>query len=56
MNTSLVNELKKVKNAIVTKELMGDDWEEQQAALNKLEEVVSYLNDASAKGIDFLEK
>lgn len=53
MNTNLVNQLKEVKKAIVAKELVGDDWEEQQAAVNKLEEVVTYLNDASAKGIGF---
>ncbi|MDD3361889.1 MAG: hypothetical protein PHW34_09485 [Hespellia sp.] len=56
MNTNLVNDLKRVKKAIVAKELTGDEWEEQQAAVNKLEEVVSYLNDASAKGIVFEEK
>lgn len=55
MNTNLVNELKKVKAAIVAKELIGDEWEEQQTAVNKLEEVVTYLNDASAKGIGFDE-
>lgn len=53
MNTNLVNQLKEVKKAIVAKELVGDEWEEQQAAVNKLEEVVTYLNDASAKGIGF---
>ncbi|MDD3403105.1 MAG: hypothetical protein PHQ72_07095 [Hespellia sp.] len=56
MNTNLVNQLKEVKKKIVAKELVGDDWEEQQTAVNKLEEVVTYLNDASAKGIGFDEK
>ena len=46
---------KKSEKAIVAKELIGEEWEEQQAAVNKLEEVVTYLNDASAKGIGFEE-
>lgn len=52
-NRELVNELKHVKACIVSKEMRGDDWEEQQEAVRKLEEVVTYLNDATGRGIDF---
>lgn len=56
MNTNLVNQLKEVKKAIVAKDLRGEEQEEQQSAVEKLEEVVVYLNDAAAKNIGFEEK
>ncbi|MDD2980837.1 MAG: hypothetical protein PHN80_12835 [Hespellia sp.] len=53
MNKELIKELKHVKRAIVAKQMIGDDWEEQQTAVRHLEEVVTYLNDAAAKGVNF---
>lgn len=52
-NAEMIQQLKMVKSILVSKDLRGDDWEEMQAAVGKLEEVVSYLNDCSGKGIQF---
>ena len=52
-NAEMIQQLKAVKGILVSKELRGDDWEEMQAAVSKLEEVVSYINDCSGKGIQF---
>ena len=49
-NSEMVKQLKAVKSILVSKELR---WEEMQAAVKKLEEVVSYLNDCSGRGITF---
>lgn len=46
MTEELIRELKHVKNALVNKELSGDDWEEKQEMVKKLEDVTSYLKDA----------
>ena len=40
MNQELIRQLKYVKQCIVNKEMRGNDWEEQQEAVNKLEEVL----------------
>ena len=53
MNSNLIKELKHVKQCLVAVDLRGQDWEERQAALEKLEEVVTYLNDCAGKGIEF---
>lgn len=52
-NAEMIQQLKAVKGILVSKELRGEDWEEMQAAVSKLEEVVSYINDCSGKGIQF---
>lgn len=52
-NAEMIQQLKTVKGILVSKELRGDDWEEMQSAVSKLEEVVSYINDCSGKGIQF---
>lgn len=52
-NAEMIQQLKAVKGILVSKELRGDDWEEMQSAVSKLEEVVSYINDCSGKGIQF---
>lgn len=41
------------KNALVNKELSGDEWEEKQEMVKKLEDVTSYLKDALGQGIEF---
>ncbi len=52
-NGEMIQKLKQVKNILVSKDLRGDDWDEMQAAVSKLEDVVSYINDCSANGIEF---
>lgn len=52
-NGEMIQMLKDVKSILVSKELRGDDWDDMQAAVSKLEEVVSYINDCSGKGIEF---
>lgn len=52
-NGEMIQMLKDVKNILVSKELRGDDWDDMQAAVSKLEEVVSYINDCSGRGIEF---
>ena len=53
MNQELIRQLKYVKQCIVNKEMRGNDWEEQQEAVNKLEEVINYLKDEEGKEIEF---
>lgn len=53
MTEELIRELKHVKNALVNKELSGDEWEEKQEMVKKLEDVTSYLKDALRQGIEF---
>lgn len=52
-NGEMIQKLKEVKSILVSKDLRGDDWYEMQSAVSKLEEVVSYINDCSGKGIEF---
>ena len=40
---------------LVNKEMVGQDWEERQEILAKLEDVVTYLNDATEEDINFEE-
>ena len=53
MTEELIRELKHVKNALVNKELSGDEWEEKQEMVKKLEDVTSYLKDALGQGLEF---
>ena len=55
MNENLIQNLKHVKECLVNKEMVGKDWEERQEVLAKLEDVVTYLNDATEEDIDFEE-
>ena len=50
-NGEMIQKLKDVKSILVSKELRGDDWDDMQAAVSRLEEVVSYINDCSGKGL-----
>ena len=52
-NQELIHKLKDVKKSIVSKELRGDDWEDMQSAVKKLEEVVTYINVCTGRGIYF---
>lgn len=52
-NKEMIQKLKEVKSVLVSKDLRGDDWDEMQTAVSKLEDVVSYINDCSGKGIEF---
>ena len=54
MNQELIRQLKYVKQiALINKEMRGNDWEEQQEAVNKLEEVINYLKDEEGREIEF---
>ena len=55
MNENLIHNLKYVKGCLVNKEMVGEDWEERQEVLAKLEDVVTYLNDATEESINFEE-
>ena len=52
-NKELIDKLKDVKVAFVSKDLRGEDWDEMQNAIRKMEEVVGFINDCSGKGIEF---
>lgn len=53
MTEELIRELKHVKNALVNKELSGDEWEEKQEMVKKLEDVTSYLKMPWGRGLSF---
>lgn len=53
MNKELIEQLKHLKKCLVNMEMTGDDWEEKQEMLHKIEELTEYLNDATERGIDF---
>lgn len=53
MNENLIKYLKEVKACLVKHDMVGEDWEERQKVLDKLEDVVVYLNDATEEGMDF---
>lgn len=49
----LIKDIKKIQKKLVNYEMYGEDWEEKQEVIQKLEDVASYLKDALAKGIEF---
>lgn len=53
MTEDLIKKLKDVKQALVRKDMSGDEWEEREEVLEKLEDVTTYLKDALGKGIEF---
>ena len=53
MTEELIRELKHVKNCLVNKEMEGEDWEEKQEMVRKLEDVTTYLKDALGRGEEF---
>lgn len=53
MNRELIQSLKELKRCLVNKEMKGNDFEEKQAMIRKIEELTVYLNDATSKGIEF---
>ena len=53
MTEDLIKKIKEIKLAMVEKDMSGDEWEEREEALRKLEDVTSYLKDAMGKGIEF---
>lgn len=55
MNKELIQSLKHLKTCLVNKEMTGEDWEEKQEMIRKIEELTTYLNDATGRGIEFDE-
>lgn len=53
MTVDLIRKLKDVKQALVEKDMTGEEWEEREEILEKLEDVTMYLKDALGKGIEF---
>ena len=53
MTEDLIKQIKKSKQALVNVDMSGDDWEEREEILDKLEDVTTYLKDAMGKGIEF---
>lgn len=50
MGPELILKLKEVKQALVDLEVSGEEWEERQEILQKLEDVTSYVKDAMGSG------
>ena len=50
MGQELILKLKEVKQALVDIDLKGEEWEERQEILQKLEDVTSYVKDAMGSG------
>ena len=53
MTEELIRQIKGIKQALVNVEMTGEDWEEREEILEKLEDVKTYLKDAMGKGIEF---
>ena len=53
MTEDLIKKLTDVKQALVSKDMTGEEWEEREEILEKLEDVTTYLKDALGKGIEF---
>lgn len=53
MTEDLIKKLKDVKQPLVSKDMTGEEWEEREEILEKLEDVTTYLKDALGKGIEF---
>ena len=50
MGQELILKLKEVKQALVDLDLKGEEWEERQEILQKLEDVTYYVKDAMGSG------
>lgn len=50
MGQELIVKLKEVKQALVDLDLKGEEWEERQEILQKLEDVTSYVKDVMGSG------
>lgn len=53
MTENLIKDVKKIQQALINKESVGDEFEEKMEAIHKLEEVADYLKDALGRGIEF---
>ena len=53
MTADMIKQIKEIKQAMVSIEMTGDDWEEREVILEKLEDVTSYLKDMMGRGIEF---
>ena len=53
MTEELIREVKHIQRCLAAKDMRGDEWEEKQEIINKLEAVSDYLKDALGKGIEF---
>ena len=53
MTENLIKDVKKIQQALINKESIGDEFEEKMEAVHTLEEVADYLKDALGRGIEF---
>lgn len=53
MTEDLIKEVKHIQRCLVNKDMRGDEWEEKEEMVEKLEEVCNYLKDALGRGIEF---
>lgn len=53
MTADLIKQIKEMKKAMVNVEMTGEEWQDREAMLEKLEDVSTYLKDAMARGIEF---
>ena len=53
MTENLIKDVKKIQQALINKESVGDEFEEKMEAVHKFEEVADYLKDALGRGIEF---
>ena len=52
MTEDLIKKLKDVKQALVSKDMTGEEWEEREEILEKLEDVTTYLKDAPERELN----
>lgn len=55
MTENLIKDVKKIQQALINKESVGDEFEEKMEVIHKLEEVADYLKDALGRGIEFYD-
>lgn len=53
MTEELIKQVKQIQKRLASVDMRGDEWEEKQSIINKLEEVSDYLKDALGRGIEF---
>ena len=52
MTENLIKDVKKIQQALINKESIGDELEEKMDAVHKLEEDADYMKDALVRGIE----
>lgn len=53
MTEELIKEVKHIQRCLANKDMTGEEWEEKEAIIEKLEDVCTYLKDALGRGVEF---